>query len=321
LHYYKKFELAILPIAKYLFGVYIFKLIGGIGYVNPLLTEHMDALPTLIPPEWLLGLAFTLLPLTISWLLMIAAITLQYTAGIEVAVVVFLSLLLIYLFYARMAAKESILILFTVLAFRFNVPYLLPLLVGLYWPPTAVIPVAIGVFINSHIPVIDGLAQTAKTAGLELTEMPETFMEVYTALMASLSATQSWMFTAFLFAMVILVVHVVSRLSIDYAKELSLALGCILMIFGFIIAVLITGDNLNILSVIFGSVLCTLLALLVRCFDSILDYQRAERVQFEDDNNFYYVRVVPKIAIAKRKRSVRRIRPQRGEDDKATREE
>jgi hypothetical protein len=311
---FKRFEIVILPVLKFFFGVYIFQKINQIGYMNPALTEYADALPS-IHIEWLLGLGFVLLPLSVSWLLIILCVTLQFSAGIEVAAVVFLFLMLVYLLYARMAVKESILILLTVLAFHFNAPYLLPLLVGLYGAPTAIIPVTIGIFINSHIPVIQSLAATTKTAGLELTELPATFTEVYTTLLTSLSTTQSWLFTAFIFAMVIIVVHVVSRLSIDFAKELSILLGCILMIFSFIMAVLVAGESVNIGGVILGSVICAALAELVRLFDPILDFQRAESVQFEDDNNYYYVRMVPKILMTKRKRVVRRIRPQREETE------
>jgi hypothetical protein len=280
--------------------------------------EYAEALPSAIPIEWLLGLAFTLLPLSVSWLLMILCITVQYSAVIEVAAVVFLFLLLVYLFYARMAVKESILILFTVLAFYFRVPYLLPLLVGLYGAPTAVIPVSIGVFINSHIPVVQGLAATTKTTEIDFTDftdLPASFTELYTTIVSSLNISYSWVFTAFIFAMVIITVYIVSRLSVDFAKELSILLGCILMIFSFVMAVLVAGESMEIFSVIFGCIICAVLAELVRLLDAVLDYQRAERVQFEDENNYYYVRVVPKIIMTKRKRVVRRIRPQREETE------
>jgi hypothetical protein len=289
IQFIKRFEMFILPVLKFLFGVYVFSKINGIGYIHPVLAEYTEMLPSAIPLEWLLGLAFTLLPLSVSWLLMILCITVQFSASIEIAAVVFVFLLLIYLFYARMAAKESILILFTVVAFHFNIPYLLPLVIGLYFSPAAIIPVAIGVFINSHIPVVKSLALTTRsTAGLELTEIPETFAELYTVVLSNLTATQSWLFIAFVFAMVIIVVHIVSRLSIDFSKELSLLLGCILTIFGFIMAILVAGEDTSVGNVIFGTLFCTLIAGFIRLFDPILDYQRAESVQFEDENNYYY---------------------------------
>jgi len=53
---------------------------------------------------------------------------------------------------------------------------------------------------------------------------------------------------------------------------------------------------------------------IVRCFDAILNYQRAESVQFEDDDNYYHVRIVPKVIIAKPQRVVKRIRPEAADD-------
>jgi hypothetical protein len=218
-----------------------------------------------------------------------------------------------------MAPKESIFILFTILAFHFNVPYLVPILAGLYFPITVIIPITLGIFVNAQVPVLFGLVQHTPTAAATmaereiaelLTELPEAFSVVYETLMHSLTVGQTWLITAVVFAMVILLVHFVSRLSIDFAKEIAIVLGCIMNIFGFVAAVLLAGETINIGIVIVLSLLCGIFAGLIRCFDSILDYQQAESVQFEDDNNYYHVRIVPKVILTKSQRVVKRIRPQ-----------
>ncbi len=134
--YFKKYEMFIMPVLKFLLGVFVFSKIGEIGRGNPEYLSYVNSLPAL-PLAWLMGLLFTLLPLSLSWLLIIINVTLQYSASLEVAALVFLVLIFVFLFYARMAAKESILILFTLIAFHFNLQYLLPVLVGLYFPLTA----------------------------------------------------------------------------------------------------------------------------------------------------------------------------------------
>jgi hypothetical protein len=194
-------------------------------------------------------------------------------------------------------------------------PYIVPLLAGLYCSFTSIIPITLGVLIWSYIPVIQGLAATTPTAGLNVTEMPGTFTEVYTSLVNSLTLTQSWLFTAFIFAMVVITVRVVSRLAIDFSKEIAILLGVVLNIFGFILQILVAGESVDMLIVVLVSILCGAFAEVIRLFDSVLDYQRAESVQFEDEHNFYYVRVVPKVILSKRKRSVRRIRPQTPDDE------
>jgi hypothetical protein len=316
--FYKRYEAFIMPILKFLLGLFVFSSILSIGYVNVALEPFAEEFsPTLL--SVLFALLFTVMPMNMGWILMILTVTAQFSANLEIAIAVFLFLLFVFIFYARMAPKESILILFTIMAFHFNVPYLIPIIAGLYFPITAIIPITLGVFVNTQIPILFGLVQHTPTAAgamaeMEiaelLTELPEAFSVVYDTLMHSLTVTQTWLFTAVVFAMVVLLVHFVSRLSIDFAKEIAIVLGCVMNIFGFIVAVLVAGETANIGLVIIVTLLCGILAGLVRCFDSILDYQRAESVQFEDDNNYYHVRIVPKVVLTKSQRVVKRIRPQ-----------
>jgi len=321
--FFKRFEVFILPLLKFALGFFVFSRINAIGHVHPMVEPFMEVLPS----SWLnflFALLFTIMPMSMSWILIILTVTAQFSGNLELAVAMFVFMLFVYLFYARMAPRESILILITILAFHFNIPYIVPLIVGLYFPITAAIPITLGVFINAQIPVAFGLmspvaaAATPPLAEMELTEqlqellteLPGRFSEVYAALMSGVTMSPEWLFTAVIFVMVIVLVHFVSRQSIDYAKEISIALGCVMTIFGFIVAVLVTGEQISIGIMIFGTLVCGVIAALVRFFDGVLDYQRAESVQFEDDNNYYHVRIVPKVIMTKAQRVVKRIRPQ-----------
>ena len=310
--FFKRYEAFILPIAKFLLGLFIFSVIQNIGHVHESLQPFTEMLsPTLL--IFLFALLFTVMPMNLGWILIIAGVTIQFSANIEVAASVFLFLLFIFLFYARMSPKESILILFTMLAFHFNVPYLVPLIVGLYFSVTAIIPITIGVFVYAQIPVLDWLMEGESLGSIGGVEeafegITEAFSVVYEALIRSITNTHDWLFTAVIFALVVVLVHFVSRLSIDFAKEVSIALGCVMNIFGFIVSIMIEDANVNIGVVIVSTILCGLIAEIIRLFDSVLDYQRAESVQFEDDNNFYHVRIVPKVVLTKPKRVIKRIR-------------
>jgi hypothetical protein len=310
---YKQIEVFIKPVLKFLLGLYVFNAIVGIGHVHPALADYAEQMTSMLV-VWLFALLFTVMPANLSWLLIIITIAVQISATVELAAVVFLFLLFIFLFYARMAPRESFLILFVMIAFRLNVPYLVPLLVGLYFPVSAIIPVTIGVFMHAQLPVIFGLmAPQATLVDVELTDLPsvlpEIFSGVYTTLLSGIGMSQGWIITAVIFALVIILVYVASRQAIDFAKEIAIALGCVMTIFGFIMSVLVADDNIGIGSVILYTVICGVIALVIRFFDSVLDYQRAESVQFEDDNNYYHVRIVPKVILTRPKRTVRRIRP------------
>jgi hypothetical protein len=58
---------------------------------------------------------------------------------------------------------------------------------------------------------------------------------------------------------------------------------------------------------IVGSVVSVLVALVVKFFVFSVDYTRTERLQFEDDEYYYYVKAVPKASIAIPEKTVKRI--------------
>ena len=69
--------------------------------------------------------------------------------------------------------------------------------------------------------------------------------------------------------------------------------------------------NMAILSLILGSVLAVLAALVLEFFIFSVDYSRTEIVQFEDDEYYYYVKAVPKNILSTPDKKVKRINKQR----------
>jgi len=320
---YKRLEVFIQPVLKFFVGLFVFNAIMGIDHVHPALAGHAETMTSTLV-VWLLALLFTVMPTSLGWLAIILAVVVQLSATVELAAVVFLFLLFMFLFYARMAPRESILILFTMMAFHFNVPYLVPLLVGLYFPVSAIIPVTLGTFVYAQIPNIHVLmAPSATLVDVELGDLPAMLPEIaegfYGTLLSGIGVSQEWLITAVVFALVIILVYVTSRQAIDFAKEIAIGLGCIMTIFGFIMAVLVADDvSVGIGGMILMTILCGIIALIVRFFDSVLDYSRAEAVQFEDDDNYYHVRIVPKMLSSKPLRLPqlpRRTRPEASVED------
>jgi len=260
--------------------------------------------------------------MNLSWLLIIFDLTIQFSANMEVAVVLFVLLMFAFLFYVRMAPKESIWIIFTIIAFRFNVPYLLPILAGLYFPVTVIFAISVGVFLHAQIPALWQLMEPGGVnsvigdlSDLEfadmVAELPEAFSEVYAAFVSGVSVTGGWLFAVVIFAMVVVLVHIVSRQSFNYSKEIAIGLGSGMMIFGFIFAGIMQDTNIGLMLI--GVIVCAIIAVIVRFFDGVLDYSRAERVQFQDDENYYYVRIVPKIII--KSEETEEIEDETDEDD------
>ena len=57
--------------------------------------------------------------------------------------------------------------------------------------------------------------------------------------------------------------------------------------------------------------LSLLLAVVLQFFVFNVDYSRTEKVQFEDDEYYYYVKAVPKIVVARPEKKVKQINSQK----------
>ena len=58
------------------------------------------------------------------------------------------------------------------------------------------------------------------------------------------------------------------------------------------------GVEISYGSLIFGNILAVIVGMILELFLFSVDYARSERLQFEDDEYYYYVKAVPKMSIA-----------------------
>ena len=109
------------------------------------------------------------------------------------------------------------------------------------------------------------------------------------------------------FAVTIILVYLIRRLSIDYAWTIAIIAGALGDIMILLVGDLIFDTNVSILGLIIGTVFSVAVAKIVEFFAFHVDYSRTESVQFEDDEYYYYVKAVPKITVATPSRTVKKI--------------
>ncbi len=308
--FFKRYETIILTLLKLILGVIIFSLIGGIGQSMPVFEKISDNAFLFM---LLLSIIFTVSPLSVGYTLIILYLGVQTSAVPEVAIIMVLFLLLVLLLYARLAPKEGVLILGMVIAYYFKLPYLVPIVAGLYFSLTSIIPITIAVFIWQYIPIFQKMLKVGENSAYSISELPEVYKTLYTQMVSALTTNQDWIVISFICAMVVVVVFGVSRLSINYAKDIAIVLGGVMTFISFIIAALFTDISVNMLGVLLSTIAAVAIAEVIRFFDVVLDYERVEKVQFQDEENVYYVKVVPKVIMSKNKRVARTIKPEHQE--------
>jgi hypothetical protein len=260
-----------------------------------------------------MALLFSIFPPMASFTLIIVGIAAQMSAVPASAVFVAMFLLCVMFFYARLAPDESVIILAVYFAYILKIPYAVPIIAGIYFGLSSIVPVVIGVFIWHFIPVVKSLIETDASVSTEALDLPAAFSGAFAALFDSARANETWVFTAVIFAFVIIIVRAVSRMSIDYAKELAIAAGAAVNVICFIIVAIIADMEISLIGAFIFTAISAAFAFAVSFFDVALDYRSAERVRFEDENNYYIVKIIPKVALTRRRRVIRRIQGGRRE--------
>lgn len=296
---YKQHETLLNYILKFIAALIIFSVIGKIGVVREELSfmySFFSKSITLV----LMAFLFTVLPATAGYMLLSLDIALRMSTHTEAAVIVFLFLMLIVIFYVRLAPKESYMIIATVLCFYFKVPYIAAIFAGLYLSLTGVLPIVIGTFLYYFASTLNGLL-ALETAELDVMKMLTTVPVIITFLKESVTNNFTWVFVSFVLCMVFLAVFVISKISMNYSKEISVLFGGLLGMFSFILVKIIAGLDMGFMSIIFFSIISIGVMLIVQFFDLALDYSATQRVRFSDEDYYYYVKMIPKLTVEQNK--------------------
>lgn len=309
LRFLQKFQLVVEPVVKFIIAFAVFRSINNaIGHQTMLMS---------LPAELLLSLLGTFTPAIIVTLLAaVVSLVHVYVASPILAILVAVLMLILYCFIARFSGKYGYVVLAIPILFLLKIPYVVPMILGLVATPMTVIPVACGVIVYRMFEVIGSAALVEGATAIE------DILLLYIDVIDRLLADKLMIVNIGVFFVMILVMYLMRKLSIEYVFEISIAVGAIVCILGFLITDVILHTQINITSMVFGTVGSMLIALVFQFFRLALDYSAVERVQFEDDDYYYYVKAVPKIHLTVPERSVKKISTNRGpesEEQKAER--
>ncbi|MDR2182557.1 MAG: hypothetical protein LBE55_00110 [Clostridiales bacterium] len=320
--FYKKFEVIINYVLKFLVGLFIFSRINTLGMFREEFAVLFDSAAE-VAYLALVSLLFTISPPAVALFLVAVAVTIQISAATEVAVFVFLLMVLLIIFYARLSPRRSMLMLAIIFGFYFHMPYAVVLFAGLFFGISSIIPIVLGTAVWYFLPFFTDLALSMAHATdilteIDLFELPIAFMEVFAQIYSHLTTDFNWVVLGFVFAMMILAVHLISLISLNYAKDIAIAVGAVIGMVCMTMVVFVTDLYMSVPVIFISAFFSALIVWIIKFFDNVADYKRVERVTFDDDDNIYYVKIVPKIA-AEKADAPEKARPKKPSSKHATR--
>lgn len=295
---YSKYEVYITPFLKFLMALLSLLLINShMGYM-----ESIDRVTVVL----IVSLMCSFMPM--NFIVVMAALFIMlhlYAFNLECTIVVGVGFLLMFLLYLRFSPKDTLVVLLMPVCFLIRIPYVIPLAMGLIGTPVSVLSIACGViaYYMLHF-VIQNVSTILAMADEEMTVR-------FKFVVDGLLNNREMVITIAAFAVTVILVYLIRRLSIDYAWTIAMAAGTVVNITVLLIGDLMFDTNVALLEVVLGNILSLLLAAVLQFFVFNVDYSRTEKVQFEDDEYYYYVKAVPKISVAKPEKKVKQINSQK----------
>ncbi len=224
-----------------------------------------------------------------------------YAVSPFLALVSVIILLIIYVLFARFTPKQGYVLVAIPILYMLNIPYTIPILLGIVASPLSIVPTVCGVVVYYFFSVVKETALVTTTT-YDIDEV----LVLYKTVIDTLINNKYMILTLCIFAIVLLVTYLMRNLSIDHAFEIAIVAGCVVNILFFLIGNLMIDTSVSMLSTIVGTILSGIIVYIIQFFRLTLDYSRVERVQFEDDQYYYYVKAVPKVRITTPERNVKR---------------
>ena len=102
-------------------------------------------------------------------------------------------------------------------------------------------------------------------------------------------------------------VYTVRRLSVDHAWKIAAASGAVVNIVVIVIGDIVFDIHTSYNMLIIGNIAAVVIGFIMEFFLFSVDYSRTERLQFEDDEYYYYVKAIPKISVTAPEKTVKHI--------------
>ncbi len=292
--FYSKYETYITPLMKFMLALISLLLINAnLGYMN-----SINKLAVVL----IVALMCSFMP--INFIVIMAALFALlhiYTFSLECAVVVGGVFLLMFLLYFRFSPRDTAVVVLTPVCFLLKIPYVVPISMGLIGTPASAVSVACGVISYYMISYVNKNATVINSAAVEETAAK------FKLIIDGILGNKEMIVTIVAFAVTVVLVYMIRRMSVDYAWTIAMVAGAIVNIMVLLIGDLMFDINVSLLSVIVGTIFSFLLTLILQFFVFHVDYMRAEKVQFEDDEYYYYVKAVPKVTVTRPEKKVKQI--------------
>jgi len=276
-----------------------------------LITQQLDYNETL-GQFWVLGLTalicgFTpsVVSVSVLFLFMCGEIS-----GISMflAFSIFIVFIAYFLLFGRVDWKQCYLLFAIPVLSALHIGYVVPMVAALFVSPIMLPALVMGVLLWY---IVQGIGSYA-TAFIDVTDF-DTFASLQ-YLSDYLMQNKMLLVTIIAFSLTFICIYIIRRGNYKHGSQIAILVGTIVMMAVELFSNIIWDLGLDLAILTLQVLFSMVIAYVVQFFRITLDYHGTRKLQFEDDEYYYYVTAVPKFKVAGEDKTVTRIVQGEGEE-------
>ncbi len=224
----------------------------------------------------------------------------SYIAAAGAGLIVLIYLLLL----GRFSSYQSVVIIAMIALWKWNVIGAVPLIAGLMFAPTMIPACAMGVVFHYILESFEDYYQYSQG----IVDQENTLQGLQHLFQYIMGKKEIYVY-AIAISLTLLVTYVIRKMKFSYSSYVGISVGAVIYALSVIeLGNLFKVENIHLGTVTSGTLIGLCIAIVVQFFRFSLDYHRARRLQFEDDDYYYYVDAIPKLKISKGEKQVTHLK-------------
>lgn len=301
---YEKHYKVVRPMLKILISAGV---LGSILYQYPFSPGlAYYAVPLVIVLALFCGFIPDIAVVCVASVLMIAEVA---SASAVSAFALFVLIVIYFLLFGRYAERQSYIVLLIPLLWEMNLAYTVPVIVALFFSPAMIPACAAGILVRYFLTGVRQyflLSQSTVDTGNTMAGLQYIFDYI--------AENREMVIYMFTFCAAYLFVYIVRKGRYNHASQIGIFAGLVTCMAGVISGDIFWSVGSDIKKLLLGVAASALIAYVVQFFRMSLDYTGVRKLQFEDDEYFYYVKAVPKLKVAVVDKTVTRIEEEKDKD-------
>lgn len=219
-----------------------------------------------------------------------------FAVNLEVGLAFSVVFMFMYCVYIRFFPRHAYAIFLVPICYAIGMPYLAPILIIVVTGLRGSVPAAFGVALYYF-------ANTVQDVHVQLaTAEDDTKVEILKYFVEHFLKNKEMMMLMLVFALTVVAASIIYKLSFPFSHYAAILSGVVFCVLFTIMVAAIFEKTADTTAAFTGSFVGFLFCLVIETCKGVLDFPHTERVQFEDDEYYYYVKAVPKLDAPKKKK-------------------